>query len=228
MTITIDPSILLSYYNSREGILNNSSSASTNSTSATSFGTPSSSTVPAPTPPWNARNASTQANTLASAVLNGGSVIPNTPVQLSIKGASTDYQSLFTAYQGLTALSGLVSDALATGPTATNASQATQALATGLTQVSKYVDGLSLQHIQLTSGTVQSSDASTSGPSTTQSSYTTGVIFSGGLNDAVPAFQGDVQFNINVTSYSKVQTTVPIATARREREETRFMGPSPC
>ncbi|MBV9509725.1 MAG: hypothetical protein JO303_05535 [Caulobacteraceae bacterium] len=210
MTITIDPSILLSYYNSREGILNSSTGASTSSSSTTSASSAASGTVPAPTPPWSAKNASSQANTLATAVLNGSSVIPTTPLQLSVKGASSDYQALFTAYQGLTALRGLVSDALSTSPTATNKAQATQALGAGLTQVSNYVNGLSLQHIELTSGTVQSSDASTSGPATTNSSYTTGVIFAGGLNDPAPAFQGDVQFNINVTSYSGKATTIPI------------------
>jgi len=218
VTFTIDPSILVNYYNSKEGILTSSSSSSSASGATTS----SSATKAAPTPPWSAKNASTQSATLANQVLAGQNIINPNAAQLDVPGETPAYQSLFSIYQGLNALNGLATDLLqATGAatastgsntpaTSASASQITKALTTGLSQVSSYVNGLSLPSIRVTTGTVQSSASTTSGPTTASSNYTTGVIFDGGLNDPVPAFQGQVQFNINVTSYNGTQTTIPI------------------
>jgi hypothetical protein len=137
-------------------------------------------------------------------------VINPNSAQLDVAGASETYQSLFTVYQGLSALNGLASDILKAGAGTTAANSATQALTTGLSQVSTYVDGLSLSHVKLTTGTVQTTDQTTAGPSTQNTTYTSPVIFSGTISEAVPAFEGDVNFDINVTNYAGAQTTVPI------------------
>lgn len=211
MTINVAASVLVNYYNSKEGIITGSSSSGTTSSTTTATSATKST---APTPPWESKTAAS-ASTLATRVLNGQSIINPNAAQLDVPGSTVSYQSLFTIYQGLNTLYGLTSDLLkasasATGAGSTASSKAAQAFTAGLGQVSSYIDGLSLPNMRITTGTVQSSDSTTSAPKTQNTTYTTGVIFSGGLNDPVPAFQGTVQFNINIANYDGTQTTVPI------------------
>lgn len=204
--ITIDPSVLIGYYDSKAGILENSSSSSSTSGSNTSTST----TAAAPAAPWNASSAKAEPSALAQAALNGANVINPNAALTDVKGASQQYKSLFTLYQGLNALDGLTTQMLANTSGLTSNAQAIKAFNTGLGQVTDYVNGLSLPNIRLTNGTVSSTASTTLAPATQKTSYTTGTIFSGGLNDPVPAFQGDVQFNINVTGFNGKKTTVPI------------------
>ena len=213
VTISIDSSALLGYYNSKEGILTGSTSSSGTSTSTSSTSSASSTSAVVPTPPWQSKSAAS-ASTLASQVLAGQSIINTNANTVNLKGASSDYQSLFTLYQGLSALNGLATDMLNSSATSStgdiSSSTTANAFTKGLSQIESYVSDLSLQHIKLTTGTVQSSDSTTNAPTTQNTSYTTGVIFQGGLNDEVPAFQGDTQFSINVTEYNGTKIAVPI------------------
>ena len=206
MTINIDPSVLIGYYNSKEGILTSSTGGGTTSSTGT---TSAANAKPAPTPPWQVKSAPT-ASALATQVLAGQSIINPNAAQLDVPGETASYQSLFAIYQGLNALSGLTSDILTAGVGTSAASKAAQAFTTGVGQVSTYIDGLSLPNIRVTTGSVQSSDATTAAPKTQSTTYTTPVIFDGGLNDPVPSLQGNVQFNINITSYTGAKSTVPI------------------
>jgi hypothetical protein len=208
--ISIDSSLLSNYYLSKEGILGSSTSTSTSSTT----GSTSASTAPAPSPPWDAATPKSQtvssASALATKVLGGQNIIdPNTTLT-SVKGASTQYDSLFTLYQGLNALEGMTEQMLASSATTSSKASLATAFQSGLTQVSSYVKGLSLPNLRVTTGTVASSDTSTTGAATENDNYNTPVIFIGAQNTPVPSFQGTVQFNINVTNYNKTQTTVPI------------------
>ena len=200
VVISFDPSILISYYDAKAGILDSSTSGSSATSTAAA----------APSPPWDAAKASSQPSALAQAALNGQNVInPNTALT-DVTGASQQYNSLFTLYQGLNALSGLTSQMLSTTATTQSNRQASSAFETGLGQVMGYVNGLNLPNIRITNGSVSSSAATTLAPATENDTYTTGVIFQGDMNDAVPAFQGTVQFNINITGFEGAQTSVPI------------------
>lgn len=200
--ISFDPSILVSYYDSKAGILDSSTSGSS--------GTGSSSTTAAPPAPWNAAKASTQPSALAQLALAGQNVInPNTALT-NVKGASQQYNSLFTLYQGLSALSGLTSQMLSSTATAQSTKQATTAFETGLGQVMSYVNGLNLPNIRITNGSVSNSVSTTNAPATENDTYTTGVVFQGAMNDEVPSFQGTVQFNINITGFQNQVTSIPI------------------
>lgn len=200
VVISFDPSILISYYDAKAGILDSSTSGSSATSTAAA----------APSPPWDAAKASSQPSALAQAALNGQNVInPNTALT-DVTGASQQYNSLFTLYQGLNALSGLTSQMLSTTATTQSNRQASSAFETGLGQVMSYVNGLNLPNIRITNGSVSSSAATTLAPATENDTYTTGVIFQGDMNDAVPAFQGTVQFNINITGFEGAPTSVPI------------------
>ena len=116
MTISFDPSLLLSWYNAKAGVPSSTSGALTNPNAAT-----------APSPPWAGSStasassssstsssatvlsfqAQEQANTLASGLLNGQPLILPKTTGLS-SGASPanaatnkDYSNLFALYQGL-------------------------------------------------------------------------------------------------------------------------------
>ena len=229
--ITIDSSLLSSYYLSKEGIQGSSTSASATSASST---TSSSSTPAAPSPPWDAPTPKTQkvsaASALATKVLGGQNIIDTNTSLTSVKGASNQYDSLFTLYQGLNALEGMTEQMLAsTASSSTKANLAT-AFQSGLTQVSSYVNGLDLPGLRVTTGTVASNDTSTTGPATENDNYNTPVIFIGSQTTAVPAFQGTVQFNIDITNYNGSQTTVPIdlsgmgSTARTMPNVTNYIN----
>ncbi len=199
--ISFDPNVLISYYNAKAGILDSSASGSTSS---------SGSGAAAPAPPWNAAHASAQPSALAAAALAGRNVINPDTALTKVKDASTQYDNLFTLYQGLNALSGLTSQMLSSTATTLSKDQATAAFEKGLGQVTDYVSNLSMPNIRITNGVVSSSDATTLAPAAENDTYTTGVIFKGAMNDAVPAFQGDVQFNINLKEYNGTKISVPI------------------
>ena len=199
--ISIDPNVLISYYQSKAGITSSSSGSSGSSASTTK----------APTAPWSGGKTETTAtNALVSRALNGQSVINPNAAQANVAGASAQYKSLFTLYQGLSALNGLTTQMLSTTATSVSKQQAATAFTNGLADVTSYVNSLSLPNINLTNGAVATSAATTLAPAAEKDSYTTGVIFTGAMNDAVPAFQGDVKFNIDVKLYSGTKVSVPI------------------
>lgn len=219
MVISIDPTLLVNYYLAQAGILPGGSSTSGVPT-ASSANTPA-----APTPPWNAVSSSssssstsssstgaptTPAVTLANQVLNGQNIINPNAAKLDVPNASSDYQSLFTAYQGLNALEGMTEEMLASGATTTGNARIAKTFNAGLGQVSSYIDSLSLNNLRLTVGSVSSKDATSIAPAAETDSYTTGTVYVGDQSSPVPAFEGNVQFNININKFNKTNINVPI------------------
>ena len=207
MTITIDSSVLTNYYLSREGILASGSGTSASGSTGTTTG--STTTALNVTPPWDAK-AEPSASTLATQVLNGQNIINPNAAQTDVKGASAEYKSLFTLYQGLNALEGMTQQMQLSTATTTGNAKLASAFTSGLQQVSSYVDGLTLPKLRLTTGEVSSSASTTVAPPVENDSYTTSTIYVGAQNDPVPAFQGQVQFSINAKLYTNQQVTVPI------------------
>ena len=232
LLISIDSSVLSNYYLSKEGIQGSSTGTSTSSTAGTTTAT--TTAAPAPSPPWDAATPKSQkvsaASALATKVLGGQNIIdPNTTLT-NVKGASAQYDSLFTLYQGLNALEGMTEQMLASSATSSSKATLATAFESGLSQVSSYVNGLNLPNLRVTTGTVASTDTSTTGPATENDTYNTPVIFIGSQTTSVPAFQGTVQFNINITNYNGSQTTVPIdlsgmgSTARTMPNVTNYIN----
>ena len=208
--ISINSSILSNYYLAKEGIL----SSSTSSTSASASSTSSASTASTVSPPWDAAVPKTQtvsaASALATKVLNGQNIIDPSTTLTSVKGASTQYDNLFTLYQGLNALEGMTEQMLSSSATTSSNATIATAFDSGLSQVQSYVNTLDLPNLRVSTGSVASNDTSTIGPATEQDNYNTPTIFIGSQTTAVPAFQGTVQFNINIAGVNGNTTTVPI------------------
>jgi hypothetical protein len=161
----------------------------------------------APTPPWNAGETKTQANANVQAALSGQSLVNEGSAQLDLPGASADYRKLFTVYQGLSTLADLANSASG-GISPQFHAQLSKAFNSGLAQVSQYIDTSSFSGLRLTQGTTSTTDTSTLAINKPVSTYITPPLTNSLTND-VPAFDGNVQFNIGVT-LNKVTTTVPI------------------
>lgn len=181
-------------------------------TPSTTTGTGSSGTTTptapvAPTAPWATQETSAQANQNVTSALAGQSVFGDTAPQLSTPDPTGDYTKLFTLYQGLQTLSDLASNA-STNKDPEQATQLNNAFQAGLSQISGFVNSTTFKGLRLADGVDNTSAQSTLAINQPSTTYTTAPLTTSMTND-VPAFDGNVQFNINVT-LNKKTTSVPI------------------
>jgi hypothetical protein len=159
----------------------------------------------APTPPWKSASAP-PASDLVKAALSGRSLINENATQLDLANASEDYRKLFTVYQGLNSLKALADRMTAKGVSDSEKAQLRRAFASGLNQVGGYVDGLKLDQLRLTRGAAMSKDQAQVGVKRNDTSYATKPLFEGAPDAAVPAFDGDVRFNLAVKGVNSTRT----------------------
>lgn len=160
-----------------------------------------------PQPPWLLSRTPSSA-ALASQVLAGHPFINEAAVAVSNPASSPDYQKLFAVYQGLSAMSGLVTSAGASTTTPLQAQSYQRAFAAGLKQISSYVDGLKLDNLTLANGQTGPSASSASGVRVDAGQYVGQALYSGDLSQEAPAFQGAVAFSADVTRLDGSTTTV--------------------
>ncbi|HEY3890055.1 MAG TPA: WD40 repeat domain-containing protein, partial [Caulobacteraceae bacterium] len=192
MTISIDSSLLLSYYDLKAGVPQ----------SATGSGSAAVSTSTAPTTPWAKAPTTAQTNSLVQSLLNGQSLINPGAAKLSVPAGTpnyTNYKNLFGLYQGLTALQDLATQAGASGTSAYQLNQLQIAFASGLKQVQTYLNTQPFVGFNVAEGAVATSSQSSAGVPTETDTYKTGVLWSGDANTAVPAFAGNVQFSLSIS-----------------------------
>jgi hypothetical protein len=187
MTISFDTSILLSYYQNRAGL-----------TATGSTGTTGSTTAKPPTPPWLNGTAPLASSKAMLTLLSGRRLIDENAAQLDLPGASADYRKLYALYQGLGSLLEMSEKAQAKGVTAQDLRMMGAAFAKGLAEVQTYVSSANLEKVRLATGDVQDKAKSTLGVVKTKPEYVTAPLLSGANTDVVPAFQGDVRFDITV------------------------------
>ena len=185
-------------------------SSSASSTAATTAAT----NAPAPpTPPWNASETPLQAsnnvqNALAGLPLISASGSPVGPSHGVSAADAADYSKLFQLYQGLTTLNDLATQASSASLSPQQQTQLSNAFSSGLSQVSSFVGATSFSNLRLAFGgdaTTVSAQLTTAKPPTT---YTTPPLATSDTAD-LPAFDGNVQFNIAVTLNNKTKN-IPI------------------
>jgi hypothetical protein len=203
VTVSIDTSLLINYYNSKAGILTDSSGGTT-STGAS--GTSSAAIKYAPTAPWQSGSAAVPESALVTNVMNGQNFINENASKLDLPGASDDYKKLFALYQGLNALSGIAGAAGQKNISAGDLSRYQKVFASGLSQVTSYADGLKLDQLRLTTGQTMLNDRATIGQPVASTTYVTGTLMTGTTADPVPAFEGDAQFDMTVKRQGVTQT----------------------
>jgi hypothetical protein len=192
VTISIDTSVLLGYYQSRTGQLGGLGAGA-----SAAVGPPVKKQY-APTPPWDPGAKAARSSALVQQVLAGRSFINEGAAQLDLKGASQDYRKLFALYQGLNALSGLTNVAGDKGATATEKHRAAVEFARGLNEISGYLQSAAFEKIRLVEGAVDATLKAEGDIDTQAPAYVTRPLFAGSSADEVPAFTGPVQFTINV------------------------------
>jgi hypothetical protein len=192
MTISIDSSLLLSYYDLKAGVPQSSTSGS-GGASAPAAG---------PTTPWAKAPTKAQTSSLVQSVLNGQSIINPNAAKLSVPAGTpnyTNYKNLFGLYQGLTALQDLATQASASGVSSFQLNQLQTAFNSGMKQVQSYLNGSPFVGFNVAEGTVGANAQSTAGVPTETDTYNTGVLWSGDASTAVPAFAGNVQFSLSIS-----------------------------
>jgi hypothetical protein len=206
-----DQSYVLGLFNSTSSNSNNngiitldlSSLLSTSGTAA-----PATPTQPvAPTPPWNSQETPTQANANVQAALAGQPIINESAAKLDVPGASTDYRKLFALYQGLDTLSNIAAQA-AGGISPQQQKQLSAAFDSGLSQVASYLGSADFSKLRLTDGTDAASAKATLQTAKPATTYVTPPL-TNSLTADDPAFDGNVQFNINIKQNLKT-FNVPI------------------
>lgn len=191
MTISFDSNILLSYYQARAGVTGAAASGTTTSASG--------SKAVVPRAPWLSDAA--PPSELVRTALNGRKLVDEGANTSALKGVSPDYKKLFATYQALNTLSALAARAGEKGVTDGELTKLQTTLTKGLSEISGYVQNLSLDQLRLSTGQVMTSDKSTVGVPKATYSYTTDTLYSGQVDDEVPKFQGDVSFGVAVKSF---------------------------
>ncbi|WP_346764248.1 hypothetical protein [Caulobacter sp. SLTY] len=196
MAITLDTSVLLGYYQARTG------QASSLSTGSTGTGK----TKYAPTAPWATTSVAPRASALVESVMMGRRFIDENAAVLDLPGSSADYKKLFSLFQGLNALTGLAERMSERGVTDAEKSKIQKVFAKGLAETTAYADSLKLEQLRLTRGEAMTSDKSKVGIPRADYSYTTATLHTGTSTEAVAAFGGAVQFDIQVKKLNTTQT----------------------
>jgi len=196
VTIGIDPSVLLAWYQSSSG--------------GTGAGTGASTSAPAikyaPTAPWNV-SSQPKATKLVQTALSGQPIFNPSAAKLDLAGANTDYKSLFALYQGLQTLYDVADQAGATGVSSFQLKQLSAAFTSGLAQLNTFVGKTQLNSLRLTTGTSAPTETSATSTPAQSTHYDTAAInLTGDSNAVVPAFQGQVQFDVNVAAGSNTTT----------------------
>jgi hypothetical protein len=189
MVTSINTNLLLSLYQSQLG---------STGVGAAGQATASASKKYAPTAPWSSGGKAPDPSEAIKSALLGRKFIDENAAKLDLQGASTDYKKLFALYQGLSTLSGLAERMQKKGVTSVEKAQIERAFARGMQEIETYVGKAAFEGLRLTQGQAVERTKSTAPVPRPKTEYVTQPIFTGTSSDAVPAFQGDVKFNIKI------------------------------
>ena len=198
--ISFDSNLLTAFYQSRLPAAANAALGGSSSSGA--------SVRYAPTAPWSPQATPADTAALMKAALQGGRFIDENAAKLDLSGASSDYRKLFALYQGLGTLTALAERMNGSKLSSFEASRITSAFARGMTELSTYVEAAKFDKIRLGFAEVSERARSTVGVSRGKYEYVTAPLVTGAADTPVPAFDGDVRFNINI---KQVNSNVSVA-----------------
>ncbi len=194
--IGFDSNLLVNYYQSKlTGLGGASSSGGTGV--ATKY---------APTAPWSPQAKPADTSALLKTALQGGKLIDEGAASLDLSGASSDYKKLFALYQGLGTLTALAERANAKNLTSFDSSRILAAFNKGMAEVAGYVDTAAFEKVRLGFAEVSDTSRAAIGIARAKTEYVTAPLVTGVADSAVPAFAGDVRFNIAVQQINSSQT----------------------
>ena len=165
----------------------------------------------APTAPWTQPQTPKElSDALKSVVAGRKRFIDEGAAQLDLKGASDDYRKLFALYQGLATLMSVAEEAGKKNVQASDRSRLEQAFVRGMSEISQYVDKAQLEKIRLIQGEASATTKTTAPILKTKTEYQTPPLVKGSTSQLADAFQGNVQFNIQVKRANNTTHNVAI------------------
>ncbi len=209
MTVTFDASLLVSYYQARQGL----SSASTGAAAQKSASK-------VPTAPWTAGTKAVQPSALAAAALAGGRFIDVNAAKLDVAGAPADYKDLFALDRGLTALGALALQLQAEDTPSFRRQQVQARFTAGLQEVTDFLARSPFQKIAVAKGVAGST--ATTGVSVKEEDdlYTTAPLAYGSYDAQPDALQGDLRFSLTLTKSGGAATRVDFDLSRMTAPRT--------
>ncbi|ODT87594.1 hypothetical protein [Phenylobacterium sp. SCN 70-31] len=199
MVTSIDTSVLLGFYQARAGI----------GVGTSALGTSTASKKTAPTAPWNQSTSAADISAATKAAMLGRRFVDESGAKLDLPGASGDYRKLFALYQGLSVLMTVTEQSGARGMTAADRSRMETTFNRGLKEILGYVGDMDLNDARVIQGVANTQAKTTLGVPRNKTEYVTPPLVSGSSDNVVPAFTGNVQFNIAVKR-SGATINVPI------------------
>lgn len=209
--ITFDSNILIGYYQARAGVIGGVGGAAGGSKKV------------APTAPWSAQAAPAQTSAAVKSALLGRKIIDENAAKLDLPSASADYKKLFALYQGLDTLMGVATQAQGKTVSSFELARLEKTFANGLAEVSDYVRTADFEQLRLTAGAAATSARATVGVPKPRTEYVTTPLVSGSSAGVVPAFQGNVQFDMNIKRLN-VTSTVSIDLADMGAQPRTFVN----
>jgi hypothetical protein len=205
--IFIDPNNLAGWYQSFFGGRGTGVAPLNTGTATTGVNTTTAATAKyAPTPPWQGGQ-QPSASKLVQTAIHGGNIVNPNAAQLDLPGAGVVYKNLFALYQGLDTLYNVADQASASSVSSFQLSQLSSAFAGGLAQVQKFVAETNFGALRVTTGTTAANETATATAPAQANAYQTVALNTTGDSSAVvPAFQGNVQFDVNVRAGSSNTT----------------------
>jgi len=211
--ISFDPSILISYYQSRTGV---------SGQGLASGGGAAPSKKVAPTAPWSIGGGAPDPVQAVRNALLGRRFIDENAAKLDLAGASGDYRKMFALYNGLSTLMAVAERMNAKGLTSVDQDKIRSTFAKGMSEISTYIDDLKLDSLRLARGEAMSQARMQTGVPRNKTEYITAPLVAGSSGAVVPAFEGDVKFNIQV---KRINGTLDVAIDLSEMGATpRTMG----
>lgn len=208
MTVSFDPTVLMSYYSAKYGA--GSSNAAATAAPATN-----------PTAPWQPKttasashaNAHAVSNTdPATAALNGAAFIDPSSAKLDVlakdPAANANYKELFALYRGLVTLQNLATQAQKSNLPASQLSQIQATFARGVKEVHSFLSGQPFTGIDITATAAEVNANASVKEQTETDSYTTGALVSGSQGATLSHLPADQKFNLTVTKSNGNQVQV--------------------
>ncbi|MEW6598150.1 MAG: hypothetical protein AB1429_11725 [Pseudomonadota bacterium] len=207
MTVSFDPTALMSYYSAKYGAGSSNASATTKAKN--------------PTAPWAPKTTASASHTNthavsstdpATAALHGGAFIDPSSAKLDVltkdSAANTNYKDLFALYRGLVTLQNLATQAQKANLPASQLSQIQTTFARGVHEVQSFLSGRPFNGIDITATAAEVNANASVKEQTETDSYTTGALVSGSKSAALSHLPADLKFNLTVTKSNGNQVQV--------------------
>ncbi len=151
-----------------------------------------------PTPPWDPSIKASKPDAAVRSALSARQLVTVDSGRLDLPGASSDYRKLFALYQGLTSLTALATRVDQSGVGDGEATRIRQRFATGISEVSAYLQTAGFEDVRLVQGVSSTSAKTSAGVARDATRIVTRPVHDGDLASSVPNLEGSVVFDITI------------------------------